>query len=277
MCGHWAGGVRGHKGGVTHADLSLLLTTPTPRIVSWSWVLRHVGDVHLSRQYYLSSNWVAVFRNHIIMDFSKDCEGFINHNMCVSAMYCKKDFWDHSDALRHMEMAHNTTGVSIPNPNPLWPERQEHYCPFCDPVIMFNSLHCVLLLNCCRKKNIIKHRLHVCSWSWILASHSHHWEHRPVSLLMAGMPPYCSPVHPPLSRQCFHQNGSENTSEHINNEIYGRRGQSDRFPWLIATQNHFNFWLESFHLHKYFINIFYCPDPNALNHRTDKSVSVFIL
>ena len=86
------------------------------------------------------------------MDFSKDCEGFINHNMCVSAMYCKKDFWDHSDALRHMEMAHNTTGVSIPNPNPLWQERQEHYCPFCDPVIMFNSLHCVLLLNCCRKK-----------------------------------------------------------------------------------------------------------------------------
>ena len=50
------------------------------------------------------------------MDFSKDFEGFINHSMCVFTIYCKKDFWDHSDALRHMEMAHNTTGVSIPNP-----------------------------------------------------------------------------------------------------------------------------------------------------------------
>ena len=128
---------------------------------------------------------------------------------------------------------------------------------------------CLVFSKLCIQ-NIVKHRLQVCSWSWILASHSHHWEHRPVSLLMAAMPPHCSPLHPPLSRQCFHQNGSENTSEHINNEIYGRRGQSDRSPWLIATQNHFNFWLESFHLHKYFINIFYCPDPNALNHRTDK-------
>ena len=87
------------------------------------------------------------------MDFSKDFEGFINHSMCVFTLYCKKDFWDYSDALRHMEMVHNITGVSNPNPDPLWPERQEHYCPFCDPVIMLNSLHCVLQLNCCRKKH----------------------------------------------------------------------------------------------------------------------------
>ena len=61
--------------------------TDTPHCVLILGPIRHVGDVHLSRQYYLSSNWVVVchdnFKNHIIMDFSKDFEGFINHSMCV--------------------------------------------------------------------------------------------------------------------------------------------------------------------------------------------------